>query len=198
MCKFSGMQVHARTSSSPEFLHMVTKPDAAVEENFHENKHMQESNDLEMQRSDFVLPCICVALGRAFESRQLLLARAFWRKDFSWIYTCDLSLSAGLHNVFSSPVKPEVQLCIYFACKDGNSEQNISSPACVRKKYLVQPTQKRAVTFYISPRSRATCVASIINYIFSRRYLVTESQGIIKQYLCMLCSGFYKYIDIKI
>lgn len=58
-CRFSGMQTHARITSSPDFLFMMTKPDAAPEEAFHENKHLQESKDLKIQILNFVLPSIC-------------------------------------------------------------------------------------------------------------------------------------------
>lgn len=39
----------------PEFLLVMTKQDAVVEEAFYENKNKQESKDLEIQRLNFVL-----------------------------------------------------------------------------------------------------------------------------------------------
>lgn len=121
MCRFSGVQTHARISSSPDFIFMMTKPDAAVEELFHkkENKHKQRSKDLEIQRLNFVLPYIC-GLG-AFKSQKLLFARAFWRKVFPWLCSSILGLSADLHSVFLSCVNPEVLMCIYFTSRDGNA-----------------------------------------------------------------------------
>lgn len=51
---------------NPEFLFMVTKADATVEEAFHKNKHKQKSKDLEIQRLDYVLPCMC-GPGKSFQ-----------------------------------------------------------------------------------------------------------------------------------
>lgn len=40
------MQTHARTASSCMFLFVMIKTYAMVEDNFHENEGIQESNDL--------------------------------------------------------------------------------------------------------------------------------------------------------
>ena len=69
------------------FLFVMTKRYATVEGNFHENKHMQESNGLGVQRLDFALTLIYMALGRDFKSQALLLTIwALWRKDSPWVY----------------------------------------------------------------------------------------------------------------
>lgn len=55
------------------FLFVMTKTYATVEDNFHENEHMQESNDLGVQRLDLALPHIYMALGRDSKYQPLLL-----------------------------------------------------------------------------------------------------------------------------
>lgn len=181
----ANFQVCRPMQGKPHPLFMMTKPDAAVGEAFHENKHKQKSKDLEIQSliffamymwlwKDFPCPSSCFLQG-LFGER---------------ICTCVLGLSAALPPVLPSCVDPEVQMCIYFASRDGNPKYNISSS-------LVKSSQKTAVIFCIWSRSSATSVASVTNWICSRRYLVTESQGLIKQYLYMSCSEFYKYIETK-
>lgn len=189
----ANFQVCRPMQGKPHPLFMMAKPEAAVEEAFHENKHKQKSKDLEIQSLNFVLPCMCDP-GKSFHVPVVASCKGFLEKGFVHIFLVWMQLF-----LLFCPVMSILRSKCAFVLHPGMETLNTTSHHLFvwEKKYLVKSSQKTAVIFYIWSRSSATSVASVTNCICSRRYLVTESQGLIKQYIYISCSEFYKYIETK-